>query len=34
MQFPRLEDDGFVERLMMPLVGLADENAEENGFVG
>jgi hypothetical protein len=33
MHFARFEHDGFVERLVMPPVALADENSQQNGVV-
>ena len=34
MHFARLEHDGLVERLMLPAIAFADENAEKNGVLG
>src|SRR5215472_16620595 len=34
VQFARFEHDGFVERLVLPLVAFTDENAEEDGVLG
>jgi hypothetical protein len=34
MQFSRFQDDGFIEWLVMPAVGFANENTEQQGFVG
>jgi hypothetical protein len=33
MHFARLEDDGFVERLVLPAIAFADENPQQQGFV-
>src|SRR2546423_14044735 len=33
MHFARLQDDRFVERAMLVAVALADENAQQRGFV-
>src|SRR5256885_14142377 len=33
MHFARLQDDRFVERAMLIAVALADENAQQRGFV-
>ena len=34
MRLARLEDDGFVERLVLPAVAFTDEDAQQGGFVG
>jgi hypothetical protein len=34
MRLARSENDGFIERLVLPAVAFTDENSQENGFVG
>ena len=34
VQLPRLEHDDFVEGLVMPAVGFANEDAKQDGIVG
>ena len=33
MEFAGFEDDGFVEGVVLPAIGFADENSQQSGFV-